>query len=518
MTLADRVCSFIERRGRLLFAAWLLHAFLLHWFVLGFTSWDGLSYRVPPIVELVQHGHFGTEKYDTWIYIGYRPFVELVHYPFLKLFGLRGVLMGFPFVVFPLCIIAIYLCVRELTGDKRAGVLGALAWMAIPLMNSQPFSGYVDFAVCAFLAFVIFSIVRLPRVGRTVSSFACLAIAVAQFTLSRTQAVYIVAMLFPFITYGLFCERSGLRIRMPRWREALFAASAMWVGAIPAIAIQVSKYLRYGSPTYPYQFQVLGVKIGDGYSTLAVFRDGGLKEETVAEFTRATKGAWFWPSTWPLGFFDSRNMGGGFMLVVALLLLAVFLLRASRVERWLVLGCVLVSLIARDFWLPRYAYTLTLSISLIVGRGLMETAKWQRARGVFWVALGAVLLHLARPEFDIAMMPEMGPRLDVAGTTQGIERAAGAIQPYPDVHGHFVIIGYVANGFALPVFGRNLTNEVLHSLKWEALGERCSGVTGADRDPSILFIDDHDKTKDCHRECAISEPSGRCLAYRLHWQ
>ena len=35
-----------------------------HYWFLGFTSWDGLSYRIPPIVEFVQHGDLGGWKFN----------------------------------------------------------------------------------------------------------------------------------------------------------------------------------------------------------------------------------------------------------------------------------------------------------------------------------------------------------------------------------------------------------------------------------------------------------------------
>src|SRR5689334_19671728 len=79
----ERFTDFLHRRRRLLFALWLGHAFLIHFFVLGLVSWDGLCYRLPPVIELVQHGSIGTEKYNEWAFAGYVPFVELVHLPFL---------------------------------------------------------------------------------------------------------------------------------------------------------------------------------------------------------------------------------------------------------------------------------------------------------------------------------------------------------------------------------------------------------------------------------------------------
>src|SRR5215470_10612113 len=117
-----RFTDFVFKYRYPLFAVWWLHVFLIHYFILGYISWDGFSYRVGPVIELLQHGELGTYKYPfDWTMRGYIPFVELVHLPFLALFGLRGLIIGFPWVVFPLCVAAMFLLLRELTGDKRAG-------------------------------------------------------------------------------------------------------------------------------------------------------------------------------------------------------------------------------------------------------------------------------------------------------------------------------------------------------------------------------------------------------------
>jgi hypothetical protein len=49
-----------------LLAGWIVHATILHFVYLGFPSWDAFGYRVPPIVELIQHGELGTERYNQW--------------------------------------------------------------------------------------------------------------------------------------------------------------------------------------------------------------------------------------------------------------------------------------------------------------------------------------------------------------------------------------------------------------------------------------------------------------------
>ena len=140
---------------RLIGAVVVVQQFLVHFFLIGFPSWDGLTYRVPPIVELVQHGSLGLAKYNQWAFLGYFPFIELAHTPFLAVLGLRGVLVGFPLVDLPLCVVAVHAFVRELTGNERSAFFGAAAYLALPLVTEGAFAAYVDFAVSGLLAFFL---------------------------------------------------------------------------------------------------------------------------------------------------------------------------------------------------------------------------------------------------------------------------------------------------------------------------------------------------------------------------
>src|SRR5205823_6348627 len=91
---------------------------------------------------------------------GYTPFIELAHIPFLYVFGMAGLIIGFPLVVFPLCAAAVFACLRELTSSPAAATFGTLAYVADPLVNQQPFGAYVDFAVVGLLAFFVFCVLR----------------------------------------------------------------------------------------------------------------------------------------------------------------------------------------------------------------------------------------------------------------------------------------------------------------------------------------------------------------------
>lgn len=205
-------------------AVWVIHAFILHYWLLGFQSWDGLTHRVPAAVELVKHGEYGFGKFNYWVLNEYKPFLELAHVPFLYAFKLPGVLIGVPLVVFPLCVASVYLFARELTGEDHCGTFGALAYAAIPLVNQQPFSGYIDFMVSALLAFVLYAFLRL-RSEQGKMAFFRLAAAVLAFTLARQHGVYMLVLLVPALAYALFVTRDGYRLRVVNPRALALAGA-----------------------------------------------------------------------------------------------------------------------------------------------------------------------------------------------------------------------------------------------------------------------------------------------------
>jgi hypothetical protein len=520
---SEHFCDWFHRYRWVVFAGWILHATILHFVYLGFPSWDALAYRVPPIVELIQHGELGIERYNAWAMQGFVPFAELVHLPFLYVFGLPGLLIGYPLVVFPLCVIAVYKLGRQLTGSVHGGNFAALAYAAIPMMNEQPFSGYIDFIVSAVIAYLVYAVLRLRESPRPLRSAPRVAIATLLFTMTRATGVYLGVVLLGLIGLALFVERGGrLGVRLVRPRALLAVIAAYLAGSVPIIAIQIYKYVHYGSPLYPYQFNVLGLKIGSGVSTRDLFSYAGLASETWGNYLRNFVRGWVWP-IWANGlpFYDSRDFGGGWVLVAALAALPAFVRSATRFEKWLVIACVLVSLIARDFWLPRYAYTIIVAITIVLGRALPALAsagRWGRA--LFWLLTGVLFLHLLRPELDLRLTRARrgtGPRLNVTESARFLG-GADVIEPYPDAHAQLVIVDHSMDGFALPLYGRGLTNEVVATVLPPDLGDDCEGLRSiAEAHPGVIFVDDYDETNECNRQCVLRSTRGRCLGYHYSY-
>jgi len=506
-----------ERKGTLL-ALVTLHAFVVHWFFLGAVSWDGFTYRVPPIVELVQSGHLGLEKYNQWAFPGYVPFLELSHYPFLAAFGQAGFVIGWPLVAFPLSVWAIFLFVREVTKDELAGVLGGLAYAALPFANQQPFSGYVDFAVCGVIAFFVYALLRAGGDERPWRWSSRIALASLVFSMSRSQGVYVGALLVPIVLAATHVRWASWRPKAIDLRRAAGVALAFGVGCVPAIAVQIWRYRRWGSPIFPFRLELPGVVIGQGMSRFTLFSFGGLENETPGAYLRGFAAGWLWPRNWPLsGFFDSRDMGGGFVFYAALLVLPVFALRAQRRTAYVALALAAVSILAKDFWLPRYGYCFVLAVVLAAGSGLALAATLPRASALFWIGAALLALHLLRPEWDVTMLEKaygVGPRLDVTSSSSFVA-GPDTVEMYPDRGARFVILDLNYRGFLMPLYGPKLTNRVVRTIPIQDIGARCAGL-GNDG-PDVLYVDDQDLAKDCKRECAITAPSGsgRCMAYRI---
>ncbi|MEJ7601527.1 MAG: hypothetical protein WKG01_26720 [Kofleriaceae bacterium] len=516
--MADRFSGFLYRHRVALFAIWLGHAFLIHYFVLGYMSGDGLSYRVVPVIELLQHGDLGKWKYPTdWTLRGYVPFVELAHLPFLAVFGLRGLIIGFPLVVFPLCVAAVFLLIRELTSDPRAAMVGAVTYVAMPMINQQAFGGLVDFAVAGILAFWLYALLRL-RAERSWRTWVRIVIATVMLSLARQHGVYLAIALLPIVLYACFGSRDGFRIKIASWGAIARAVAAFLVGALPAVGLQIYRGLTYGSPLAPSELKLLGVKLADGAPLSSYLIDAGIQGDSVGALARGFLDGWVWHVDWPMGaFYHSQFMGAGFLFLLALIVLPVVLRHATPLERWVLFGLIAISVMARDFALPRWCYGLTIAVPIVVGRGMSLLAGARRGRPVFWAGAAILILQLLRPELDILQLRTgawISPRINV-GESPLFVRGDADLRAYPDGGHQLAIVETTGRLYTAHLFGLGLTNEVVGTIRLTALGERCAGIAPIlAAHPDVVFVDDFDHTKACDRTCVIPTRS-RCWGFRI---
>ncbi|MBL9017299.1 MAG: hypothetical protein JNL83_24135 [Myxococcales bacterium] len=515
--MRQRLADWIVKYRYVLFAAWLIHVFYVHYFLIGFLSWDGFGHRGFPIIELFQHGDLGKDKFNEWSLVGYTPFVELAHLPFLWLFELRGLIIGFPLVVLPLCVYAVYALAHELTGDKRAATFSAFAYAAIPLVNQQPFTCYIDFSVIGILAYWLYALVRVRRPEGRVKNAVRLVIATFLFTMSRSQGPYVLVVVFPLLAYALFLARDRWKLRIADKQGLRLAVLAIAVGMAPAIAVQIHKYLAYGSPIAPMQLSFLGLKIGTGVPVETYFQYAGLGGTDVKSLLIGFWNGWVWHAKWPLGaFYASQFMAAGLLFHAAVLLLPVFLRHATRLEKWVLGSGLLVSLLTKDFAIPRMSYTLMLAIALVLGRSLAALAATTRWRAAFFVVLGLVVIHLLRPEFDLIQLKTrkaISPQLNVVGSKHFID-GGWEVPVFPDHDYQLAIVQETANHFVLQMYGKRLSNEIVGTVPAPPPGDRCASYRAFnDAHPDVLYVDDLDLTKDCQRECVIK--GWRCFGWRI---
>ena len=510
---STRFAETLHRHRYAVFAVWWIHVFLFHYLVLGLVTWDGFGYRGFPIVELLQHGTMAKAKYVDWSLAGYTPFLELIHLPFLKLFGMKGFIIGFPLVVFPLCVWAVHALVRELTDDPITATFAAFGYALLPMINQQAFSGYIDFAESGLLALFVYALLRASRSEASRWAFVRLAVATWLFTMARVQALYVAIVVVPIVGYAVFCERDRFRIKIAAPRRLVVVLAVIAIGAIPAIALQVSKYLEFDSPTFPVQFKLLGIHIGSGRFTRdTFFKYAGLGGDDWGSVAKGFFQGWIWHGGWPIGaFYSSRFFAAGLLFDLAIVMVPFVARGFTRGERALIAAGVLVAVITRDLGIPRYSYTLVVALAIVLGRGLAELARSRRGRPAFWAAVVIAGAHLLRPELDLLQFRGDGwvsPHMNVTGSRHYVPGVFD-VPPFPDRHGRFVIVGLPANDFVLDIFGRDLDNEVLGSVTAAAVGPHCEQLYGWKLAvPDVLFIDDSDATRACPRECAIPGAPG----------
>lgn len=515
--MRQRLADWIVKYRYVLFAVWLIHVFYVHYFLIGFLSWDGFGHRGFPIVELFQHGDMGKDKYNEWSLLGYTPFVELAHLPFLWLFKLRGLIIGFPLVVLPLCVYAVYALAHELSDDKRTATFAAFTYAAIPMVNQQPFTCYIDFSVIGILAYWLYALVRMRRPERRGRSAVRLVIATFLFTMSRSQGPYVLVVMFPLLAYALFMTRERWKLQIVDKQGLKLSVIATVAGMAPSIAMQIYKFIEYGSPVAPMQLSFLGIKIGSGFPLDVYFRYAGLGGTDIKSLLIGAWNGWVWHTGWPVGaFYASTYMAAGLLFVLMLAVLPVFKRAATRIEWWILGAGLLVSLMTKDFAVPRMSYTTMLAIALIIGRSLGALVTTTRWRATFFVVLAIVGIHLLRPEFDLLQLKSGTPisaQLNIVGSKHFMS-GGWEVGAYPDHHYQLAIVSETANHFVLQLFGKRLTNEVIGTLPAEAAADHCAGMRSFNAaHPDAIYVDDGDLTKDCPRECIIK--GWRCLGWRI---
>ena len=506
--MTERFADWLDRNKLWLFAAWLIHAYIIHYQFIGFMSWDGFGYRTTPVIELMTTGSINADKFADWPMLGHTPFIELLHIPFLKMFGMRGLLMGFPLVAFPLCTYAVFLLMRELTGSKRGGTLGAFAYVAIPMVNQQPFTGYVDFAVAGMLAFWLYAMARLSSEERPLRRWGRLAAATFLLTMARSQGPYIMVVLAPILFIAMRTPR-GLAFR---------TAGALMLGASPAIGLQIYKLVVYGSPIWPMQFQFLGITFGKGVPMSEYFQYAGIGGTDIGSLAKAAFEGWIWHADWPIGaFFASRYMAAGLLGILALVLLPVFLRNATRLEKFMLLGGALVSLLSRDFAVPRWSYTTTIGLVIVVGRSLLVLCESKKRKVWFWIAFSVVAVHLLRPELDILQIRagNISSRMNVTQSTMFIQTDYGdELHLYPNRHFEIEVIE--GTMFSLQFYGQTMTNRVLGTIPGSDVGERCQGLRPLlTAHPKALFVDDRHFSAKCERYCVVPISGWYCALWQI---
>jgi 4-amino-4-deoxy-L-arabinose transferase-like glycosyltransferase len=502
----------------------------VHYLFLGFNSWDGLSYRIPPVVELVQHGDFGGWKFDYAPAQYFYPFFELVHVPFLIAVGLPGLYFSFSLILLPASVISVYLFVRELTGNERWGVYGALAFLAIPFVNTQPFSGYIDFAVIGALALLSYALLRAYRAKQlTKRTAALLAAAGLVFSMSRQQAPYLAALLAGALAlWYLLPWNESNRAKRRRWDRRLAGVSlvllVLFIGLLPALGLQYNRYREFGSPIYPYRFEAFGFTTPVGLSLEDTARFAGLAAPDWRGLLAGFRNGWLLSQDWPLNFYDGRDMGVGLLLWIVLFTFPFLDELMRRDTLFMLLVFVAIAFAVQDFWLPRWSMTLILALVLLVGGALA----WFAANGPRPIAVIltlAVVLHLGRPLYDAYSMIEKERwyiRANLSNSPLFInsEVAPGVVQLYPDLDADLQIARPVPNGFVLPLYGRQLSNEIVGIVTPDQVDETCV-IQGASTDPSdrqALIVDQSgalaQQAHGCSWVCEVGE-YGVCLAGRL---
>lgn len=527
-TLAQKIDKLLFRSSAFIFIALCVYFIAAHYWFLGFTSWDGLSYRIPPIIEFVQHGNLGGWKFNYPPAIYAYPFFEWVHVPFLLLFGLKGLYFSFSTLLLPFSIVSVYLFVRTLTDNNRWAMYSALIFIAIPFVNAQPFSGYIDFAVIGALAFFLYALLKVLKSGKpSIRSLAIFSLATFVFSMSRQQAPYIAILITIVLTFW-YSIPWKIEISSRRQRgKAAFPYPAILIlpfviGIAPTAALHVSRYLIYGSPIYPYQFSLYGIGSKVGIAQSEVARAAGLIAPSWQGLLNSFQRGWLFPEEWPRDFFDSRILGAGFFFYLLWITLPIVDQVMSKTTTLLLMLFGVIAIVIQDFWLPRWSMTLVLVVIICVGGALSRLA----SKGPSWVyiiLLSAVCLHLGRPLYDAYSMIEMqrtSLRINISGSPTFIDNdvSPGAEKLYPDIEADFLIVPPVDHEFYLLLYGQRLSNQIVGILDPSDIDDDCAVPYSETPGRQTLIVDHQGKlaqlSGSCEWNCEYSSPI-HCLAGRL---
>jgi hypothetical protein len=525
--ISQKIDNFLFRSIVFIFLALCVYFIAAHYWFLGFTSWDGLSYRIPPIVEFVQHGSLGGWKFNYPPAIYAYPFFEWVHVPFLLLFGLKGLYFSFSTLLLPFSIASIYAFVRILTDNTRWAMYSALAYIAIPFVNTQPFSGYIDFAVIGALAFFLYALLIVLKSDKpSVLSLIILSLATFIFSMCRQQAPYIAILIISVLAFWYSApwskELSKKRGGWSSFQRLVLLLISFGIGIAPTAALHVSRYLIYGSPIYPYQFSFYGIASKVGIAQSEVARAAGLIAPNWQGLLVSFRQGWLLPDEWPRDFFDSRIFGAGIFLYLMWITLPIVeqIMKKSTALVLILFG--VIAIVIQDFWLPRWSMTLVLAVIICVGGALVRLA----ARGPSWVyivLLTAVCLHLGRPIYDAYSMIEMqrtSLRINISGSPVFIQNdiAAGEEKLYPDIGADFLIVPPVDHEFYLLLYGQRLSNQIVGILDPSDIDADCEILGSETPGRQTLIVDHRGKLAQLSGTCdwICEYYSGNlCLAGRL---
>jgi len=527
-TLAQKIDKLLLRSIVYIFIALCVYFIAAHYWFLGFTSWDGLSYRIPPIVEFVQNGNLGGWKFNYPPAIYAYPFFEWVHVPFLLLFGLKGLYFSFSTLLLPFSIVSVYLFVRTLTDSTRWAMYSALVYIAIPFVNTQPFSGYIDFAVIGALAFFLYALLKVLKSGKpSFRSLTIFSLATFIFSMSRQQAPYIAILITGVLTfwYSIPWKMEISSRRQPgkaAFQRPVILILFFVIGITPTAALHLSRYLTYGSPIFPYQFSFYGIASKVGVAQSEVARAAGLIAPNWQGLLESFRRGWLVPGEWPRDFFDSRILGAGIFFYLLWITLPIVDQVMSKTTTLIVMLFGVIAIVIQDFWLPRWSMTLVLLVIICVGGALSRLA----AKGPSWVyiiLLTAVCLHLGRPLYDAYSMIEMqrsSLRINISGSPTFIDNdvSPGEVKLYPDIEADFLIVPPVDHEFYLLIYGQRLSNQIVGILDPSDIENDCEVPVSETPGRQTLIVDHQGKlaqpSGSCEWICEYSSPI-HCLAGRL---